>query len=217
MWLAAKSCSKHPFRSILYIVLICIIVTVVNLLIGTFAFGLRVISLFDAFRDSLDTFEEFVFYREFLEIGHHIETAMRSLITVSALIIIACIFIILLIQYLFNLGRGYEVGVLRLLGLSKKGVWLCSFLESTMLTCASFALSLSIIFIWHRRFSFALLGIDSEMEISMAELFCESLNFRGLLPMVGLSATFLLLTAVISCLFASIKEPLRMMRDYKKG
>ncbi|MCL1877879.1 MAG: FtsX-like permease family protein [Defluviitaleaceae bacterium] len=224
MWLALKSISKNPLRSILYASLLCIIFTAVNLIINSFAVGMGIASLFAMFRESLDTAEEFLYFREFLEIGSYVETAMRSLIFVIAPTVVACVFIILLIQYLFNVGRGYEIGVLRSLGLSRAGVWRQLFLEMVMLITASF-MSSSIILVWHERFSFALLGVDNEMENSMRELFYESLGISGfaslnsnvMLPMAGISVIFLLITAGVGCLFASSSEPLKMIREYKKG
>ncbi len=219
---ALRSLSKYPARSVFYAALLTIVFTVITLLVNTIFTGMNIIKPFQDFSRSITDYEEMASHADLFEIQNIIQAAMSSLIPIVALTILLCVMVLPFLQYLFSIGRGYEIGVLRALGMSKGKSWRKLFLENTILIVFAIAVTQVIVLLLHEQFALTMLSIDADMTAKMNDAFTEisetlSYHRYSSLFAFGAAAMIILVTAGFCSILISGNAPLKLIREYKKG
>lgn len=215
---ALRSIIKYPARNIIYALLLTTAFTTITLLINTYFTGQNLLKLFNEFRASLESQEELFAHRELFGVREVIQSSASSLIPVAALLILLCALVLPFLQYLFSIGRGYEIGILRALGMSKGRAWLKLLIENILLSIAALATTLTIATTTHKRFSVSLLAIDNDAMDLMTETFGDifiSFNWQAVYFVFGLVIVITVISAGLSNILISNNAPLKLIRNYK--
>jgi hypothetical protein len=215
-----KSLSKYPARSMIYAFLLTTSFATTTILINTFLTAQTLLKHFDILPNSFENYEERLAYWELFQIRDAIYVSMSSLIPAAMLIILLCVLILPFLQYLFSIGRGYEIGILRALGMSKVRAWFKLFLENVIILAASLAMTQIIALIFHKLFTLSLLSIDTEMMDTMTETFADisesfSFNWNASLYALGSAVVITFITAGLCNILISSNAPLKLIRNYK--
>jgi len=215
-----RSLIKYPARNIIYALLLITAFTTINLLINTYFTGQNLIRPFNEFSKSFTSFEDAFSHRELFSIQDAIQSSISSLIFVAVLLILLCALILPFLQYLFSIGRGYEIGVLRALGMSKGRAWLKLFIENILLSIAALITTQIITLLIHKRFSLSLLAIDSEAKDVMIKAFGDiseliTFNWSATYFAFGLVIIITIITAGLSNILISNNAPLKLIRNFK--
>jgi len=207
MRMIIKGICKNPLKNSTYIVLLIVAFVPIILLLNTYFMGLEIIH----------SFEATVVSDELLGIQSNVLVTMLSLLLIAALIIFLCVVVLPFLQYLFSLGRGYEIGVLRALGLSRGKAWFRLFLENILLIVAAFVLSICVSLATHKQFAFSLLSISTETEQLLIETFGNIFHFHWLSVLYTLytAAIVTLISSMLSNILISNTAPLKIIQRHK--
>jgi len=214
-------------QNIIYMALLTTAFTVINLLANTFLMGQDIMKPFVTLGNSFSGYEGYVEHGRLLRIQDVVPATMSSSMVSAALIMFLCVLVLPFLQYLFSMGRGYETGILRALGMSKGRAWRWLFLENVILTLAALLATQCIALLCHKKFAFLLLGIDGEMEMEMKIEMVEA--FHGMagvergfgyhpdsaLFSLGLAVAVTLATAGFCNILVSNNTPLKLIRDHR--
>jgi ABC-type antimicrobial peptide transport system permease subunit len=145
---------------------------------------------------------------------------MSSLLPSAVLVILFCILLIPLLNCLFSTSRGYEIGMLRMLGMSKGKAWRKLLLENIIFLVASFVATLIITLIINNRFTMLLLSIDTEIMGAISASFVDMsvsflFNWHVPLYVFGVAFTLTFITAGLCNTLILYNAPLKIMRNYK--
>jgi len=220
-----RSLSKNKIKSVVHAALICIALSVVGLISTTYHVGLRIVTPLTNLSNTIETSEEFDFRKALFESQVAIRAVMSSLIPIFALLILTSFLLLPLLQYIYSINRGYEIGVMRALGLSKIRAWLHLFTESALITGLALVISQIVVLAAHRWFAFALLGIDAELQTTFAEVFSGKLNFDKMFGFsgyaffitTGLAVVILIIASGFLNITVSRNAPLKLICEYKGG
>ena len=106
---------------------------------------LEIIAQTDALTEFYDSrYTAMSFNKQLFDIASALKSIMPAVLSSSALIIFLCVVLLPFLQYLLSLGRGYETGVLRALGMSKARAWVRLFVENVMLVSFAFLLAAGV-------------------------------------------------------------------------
>ena len=220
-----RSMYKNWFTNGLYVLLLCIAFTAISLLAGLFLGRQRLMVPFVALLNTLplDSFEAIFTYNHIWDIQRMIQSVLASLMWVAVIIIMLCIFALPLLPFLSGVGRVYELGVMRALGLGKTRAWLYLFAESAVITVAALLVSQAIAWLTYERFVLAVLGIDAETQSTLSDAFVDGRQITDYIYLQGaaIAATAvlaLLLLCIVLVLYHSLvgrSAPLQLMRDNK--
>lgn len=217
---AFRNLSKYPARNIIYLALLTTSFTTITLLVNTYFTCQNLMKPFNDLQNLFASYNEMFPYRDLLNIQIAIKASMSSLMPVAALLILLCALVLPFLQYLFSVGRGYEIGILRALGMSKGRAWIKLFIENILLSIAALILTLIISLLTHKQFSFSLLAIDSKAKDIMIETFGDindllTFNWSAIYYAFGLMAIIMIITAGLSNILVSNNAPLKLIRDFK--
>jgi len=216
------SLSKYPAKNIIYTALLTVAFATVNVLISAYLTGQSTIEVFNQLQNSI-SYEEYSEKTDLFNIQSAIQVSMSSLIPLALLLILLCIFVIPFTQYLFSQSRGYEIGILRALGMSKGRAWLKLFSENLTLVIAALFFAQGITLFVSKGLALSLLTIDNEAEQAMISAFSNLPSFTGVfgfnwtvsLFMLCLAFVLTLITAGLSNTLVSSNAPLKLIRNYK--
>ncbi|MCL2285387.1 MAG: FtsX-like permease family protein [Firmicutes bacterium] len=195
-----RSIQNNAIKNAVYGLLMSMVFMVVYLLTSAAHVGLRI--------------------KRALEVQSEIQSAVSSLVVYSAIFILFSILALPFLQYLSSISRGYEIGVMRALGLSKGRAMLQLMSETVLLIGAALVVSLGMGALLDKRAVFFMLDINSEKVRLLRDSLC---NFDCL---TGMSGTAVLITvglALIMAITASVfcngliagNEPLKLLKDYR--
>ncbi|MCL2253989.1 MAG: hypothetical protein FWC09_06030 [Lachnospiraceae bacterium] len=212
--------SKNSMKNIIYIILLIIAFMPVSLLMNTYFIGQGIVSGFDVLRESYgDNWNLLSQHSWLFNIRVIILSNMTSLVAMVIMQIILSITILPFLQYLFSLSRGYEIGVMRALGLGKGKAWLRLLAENIILTSTALALSLGLTIIFYKSFAFSLLGIDNETkQILDARLDTENmygLNSEALFYAFSTAIAVTLVSSALCNVLISNSAPLKLIQKHK--
>lgn len=212
-----KSIYKYPLRNIIYVLLLCTAFTTISLLLYVPYTNLNIQS----------------YLSELLETGvineviHSnligtLAVTVASLLPMYNLILLFCVITLPFVNYIFCIGRGYEIGVLRALGLSKTGAWKRLITENIILVCVSLVITQCITIVLYKKFTRSLLAIDYIEE----SVFSITGDISGLNQNLGVDLRALIYLSVVAFVITVIStglqgiiiaknEPMKLIRNYK--
>jgi len=205
-----KSLLKSPSHSLIYVTLLTASFTTITVLINTFLTAQTLMTPMNV--------QPFVNHEDLLRVRDSISISMSSLTPTAMLIILLCVLVLPLLQYLFSIGRCYEIGILRALGLSRGRAWLKLFIENTVVLSAALAATALIVLFSYKRFALSLLSIDEKMleTFVFANINAPfSFNWSASQYTLGLAAVISIITAGLSNILISRNAPLKLIRSYK--
>jgi len=143
-------------------------------------------------------------------------------IPLIALIVVLSIITLPFVYYLFCVGRGYELGVLRALGLSKLGAWLHLVAENVTLVCMSLIVTFSVSAGIYSRFAHSMLSLNS-IEDSLYAITGEtgeiaqniSINLYALVFILVFALVIIVISLLVQNIIIAKSEPLELIRAYK--
>jgi hypothetical protein len=213
-----RSIYRNPVKNAVYVLLLITAFTPVILQINTYIIGDGIVQRIEeqrySFADSLGTqVQEYLF-----ELQRLILSSMISLLGNAILFILLCILVLPFLQYLLSLGRGYEIGVLRTLGMGKRRVWMRLQIENLLLMASALVLAICAAIILNKPFAFSLLGIDVSAGKNLLEAFGSDafvLNPFAILLATIVAAIVTLISSALSNVLLSACKPLKLIRKYK--
>ncbi|MDR2532943.1 MAG: FtsX-like permease family protein [Oscillospiraceae bacterium] len=120
---------------------------------------------------------------------------------------------------MLSLGRGYEIGVLRALGMGKGRAWVRLLIENILLMSSALVFSLCAMLIFHKHFAFSLLSIDAETEQILIETFSTDnmfrFNWQAFLYTLWAAFTVTLISSALSNVLISNSAPLKLIQKHK--
>jgi len=183
---------------------------------------------FNALRSSFASHEQIWEHMDLLNIQNAVQVSMSSLMLAAVLLMLLCVLILPFLQYLFSIGRGYETGILRALGMGKGRAWTELFTENLLLAFAALFISQCAALTFHMPFALSLLAVDAEARDMMSEAF-EAFGNTGSVEYIGifsynweaalfsftLAAIITAITAGFCNMIISSNAPLKLIRNYK--
>jgi len=216
---------KNWFVNGLYVLLLCGAFTAVTLLVGLFLGRQQLMSPFVTLLSTLPIgdFEAIFAYNHVWDIQRLMQSTLSSLMWVAIIIILLCIFTPPLLLFLSRLGRVYELGVMRALGLGRIRAWLYLFAESAFITISALLISQVIAWLGYERFVLVVVGIDAEAHAILSDAFIGGqhiaeyiyLQNTAIIATVGLALVILCVVSVLCHSLVGRSEPLKLMRDNK--
>jgi hypothetical protein len=220
-----RSLSRNRVKSLLYTALLCAAFMAVILLINTLLLGFTVIERINAllipYTDAFDiSYDAMTERREIALLRNAVEIPLSSLYIAIMLLVLVCITLLPFVYRLFCLSRGYEMGVMRALGLSRARTWLRLSAENILLTGGALLTAYGAALWVHTPFAFLLLSVDDEMEAALTGIpgVSEALyafNGNAALFALLLSAVTILIASVINISLINRNAPLKLIRDHK--
>jgi len=214
-----KSICKNPLKNAVYVVLLFTAFTPIILLLNTFFMGQGLMRNFEEFRKSFTEFEQYRELSWLFDIQRVIQSNMSSLFAMAVLVILLCILVLPFLQYILSLGRGYEIGVLRALGMGKGRAWVRLLIENILLMSSALILSLCATLIFHKHFAFSLLSIDTETEQILTETFSTDNMFgfawKAYLYALCAAGVVTLISSALSNVLISNSAPLKLIQKHK--
>ena len=216
---------KNRFTNGLYALLLCMAFTAVSLLAGLILGRQRLMSPFAALLNTLplDSFEAIFAYNHIWDIQRMMQSVLSSLIWVAVIIIMLCVFALPLLLFLSGVGRVYELGIMRALGLGKTRAWLHLFTESAVITVMALLVSQVIAWLVYEQFVLTVLGMDAETQYILSNAFIDGrqltdyiyLQSAAVFAAAGLALVLLCIVSVLCHSLVGRSAPLKLLRDNK--
>jgi ABC-type antimicrobial peptide transport system permease subunit len=186
-------------------------------LLNTYFTGAGIMARLTKFRQSLADAESVREHSQLFDIQNALGSVISSLIASALLLLFLCVLILPFLQYILSLGRGYEIGVLRALGMSKGRAWARLLIENILLTSFALILSLGAAFAFHKPLALSLLGISAESEQVLLETFGDvfGLNRQAVLYTFGAAVATTLISSAFSNVLISNSAPLKLIQKHK--
>jgi len=190
-----RSIIKNPFKNTVYILLLLTAFIPMNLFINTYLMGRKLSGEYAA-RIASGT--------------------LLDIIWSAIIIIFLCAVNLPFVQYLFAMGLGYEIGVMRALGMGKTRAWARMFLENVLLLAFAFILAGCVTLAIHRRFALTLLVIDGKTDLALfARLGLLGFNWQTMYITLCLAVIMTLFTSMVCNALISNSAPLKLIRKSK--
>jgi len=191
-----------------------------NLILNTYLMGERIEKQFDKLSQSYESeVEARKDNKELFEIRSLTRISMTTLRTTGMLSVILCTVLLPFLQYLLNLGRVYEIGVLRALGMGKARAWVRLFIENIVLMGTGFILAGFVTLAVHRRFALKLLAIDDKERALLLVKFGADIifgyNLKAMLITLYAAAVMTLISSMLLNAVISGTAPLKLIRKSK--
>jgi len=214
-----RSLSKKKLEIVvLQMLFICVLVALI-LLINAIDTGYTLLMLIDNYLLTIATEADFLASIEVVDVRSGIQSSISFVSILALLVIIMCVLILPFIQWLFSLTKGYEIGVLRALGLSRLKAWWKLFLENTLLTGLSCLISACIALLVYKPTTMMLLAFDEDAQSVIASVvYSDSvLNIRvyALIGTLILAIGSLLVMSVFNAVIIAKNAPLKILREHK--
>ena len=214
MW---KSVYKYPTRNVMYLAILSAAFTATLFLVGTDNVARNVINYLVGLLEArvLDP-------AGYSSLASPLITTASSLTPTIAITILLSVSTLPFVCYLFCIGRGYELGVFRVLGLNRAGVWLRLIIENIVFMLAAIIISLGIAAAFFRGYAYGMLSLyDIE-----ATLYNLTGNYYGIADNVGIGyrpiMATLILAGVITVISTALQgivivknEPMKLIRNFK--
>lgn len=219
MRMIIKSIIKSPLKNAIYVILLTTAFAPIVLLLNTYFISLDIMRNFTLIHQSLSDSMLHSEYGWLFNIEKEIQLSMSSLLSKAVLLSLLCLSVLPFLQYLLSFGHGYEIGVLRALGMGKGRVWVRLFFENILLMVAAIIITLLITLVTYKYFAFSILVIDFETEQILMETFGTNDIFRltppAILYALIAAGTVTLISSVLSNILIANSEPLLLIRKYK--
>jgi ABC-type antimicrobial peptide transport system permease subunit len=211
--------AKNPLKNALYVILLATAFTPITLFLNTHFMGQEIMQSFNEFHQTITSSEELQEFDQLFEIQRIIQTNAQSLFAISVVVIFLCVVLLPFLQYILSLGRGYEIGVLRTLGLSKGRAWLRLLLENILLIFAALLLSFCSTLVFYKNFAFSLLAIDSRREQILLETLdlgnAFAFNWQMFVYTLYVALAVTLFSSALSNVLISNSAPLKLIQKFK--
>jgi hypothetical protein len=220
-----RSMSKNKIKNIIYTVLLFTVFSIITLLANAILLGISVTERIGVVLRSIPYdinmgHEELMERRNISVLHNAVQIPVSSLFIAVLLTVLVCMIILPFIYRLFSLSRGYEIGILRALGLGKAKAWLLLSVENILQTAVALFMAMGLSLNIHTPFAFMLLSINDGME-------AELLGIQGVPEILygfdGYSAFLvIILSAAMVCVVSAMNlglinrnAPLKLIREYK--
>ena len=213
-----RSIIKNPFKNTIYVLLLLTAFIPTIIIINTYLTGTKINDEINTFRQSYaNDYEAVIANEKLFEFQSIMQTTISTLMFPAALLVFLSTILLPFVQYLLSLGRGYEIGVLRALGMGKVYAWVRLLIENILLLISAFVLSCGAAIVIHKHFAFLLLSIDNDTETILYTQFGDifDLNHRAVLITLCAAAVMTLISSMLCNILISKSAPLKLLRDYK--
>lgn len=212
-----KSISKNIFKNSVYVLIVTTAFTAINLFFSTILTSSKLQNHCEYLKA-----ENIIDDQMLLVIISPIQISMASTITTIVMIVVLCVLTFPIITYIFSASRGYEIGVLRALGMSKRNSFKRLVCENVVLMCLSLFLSQSITMLTYKIFIYKLLPLTRMEEllsnfISNMNGFqkCLSVDFKVFLLVALIALIVTSISSVLNLLVLSRSNPIKLIANYK--